>query len=154
MRAEFTNQAADVAQASAICFQVDNRGEHRVMLVGSLRNGRWGLPKRHVGNDEDTVRAAAREAFEEAGIVGMVSCDVFGTYLYFKDSTGLRYRVTVHLLRVERRLNDFPESGIRRSHWCFIDDAIDLVSQPDLRNILERFRDSISNDPAIGAMNA
>lgn len=124
------------------------------MLVGSLRNGRWGLPKGHVEDGEQTFQAAAREAFEEAGVSGDLTKEVFGTYLYSKDSTALRYHVSVHLLRLASRAKVFPESGIRRTQWFSIEAAINLAAQPGLKSILERFKISHSNHLAMGATDA
>lgn len=39
---------ANVAQAGAICYRRDKKGRLEVPLVGSRRNGRWGVPKGHV----------------------------------------------------------------------------------------------------------
>lgn len=59
-----------VDQAGALCLRVSPGGEPQILLVGSRRNGRWGLPKGHVEPGETSHEAAARVAFEEAGIRG------------------------------------------------------------------------------------
>ncbi|WP_237361717.1 NUDIX hydrolase [Rhizobium gallicum] len=88
----------DVHQAGAVCLRRDRKGQIRVLLVGSRRSGRWGLPKGHIEPGENSRAAAQREAFEEAGVTGLVSDEVFGTFTYFKDGSRNRYRVKVHLL--------------------------------------------------------
>ncbi|MGM4986152.1 NUDIX hydrolase [Rhizobium sp. 11_C7_N12_5] len=150
MRAEFVKEAPDVQQAAVICFRIKGRGKLQVMLVGSLRNGRWGLPKGHLEAGEQSFAAAGREAFEEAGVSGELSKEVFGTYSYSKDSTGLRYHVSVHILRLVSRAKDFPESGMTKTQWFSIGRAINLVAQPGLKIILERFQNCYAEDLAVG----
>lgn len=50
--------------------------EGRVVLVSSQSSGRWILPKGGWELDEEANEAAAREAFEEAGVLGHI-----GTYV-------------------------------------------------------------------------
>lgn len=149
MRAEFVKEAPDVQQAAVICFRIGGPGKLQVMLVGSRQNGRWGLPKGHVEAGGQSFEAAGREAFEEAGVSGELSKEVFGIYSYSKDSTGLRYLVSVHILRLVSRAKDFPESGLRKTQWFSIEQAINLVAQLGLRIILERFQNSYAEDLAI-----
>lgn len=71
-----------------------------VLLVGSLRDGRWGLPKGRIEADEKKSKAAAeREAFEEAGVLGVADPEPLGSFFYFKDPTPQRYMVAVKCIR-------------------------------------------------------
>jgi len=72
--------ALEVQQAGAICWRHDKKDLEPILLVGSKRNGRWGLPNGHVDPGETTDAAAAREAFEEAGVSGSVERTVFGSF--------------------------------------------------------------------------
>jgi 8-oxo-dGTP pyrophosphatase MutT (NUDIX family) len=76
-----------IEQAGALCFRVSSKGEQQVLLVGSHRNGRWGLPKGHIDPGEPSHEAAAREAYEEAGIRGDISDAIAGSFVYSKDSS-------------------------------------------------------------------
>jgi len=135
-----TADIEDIEQAGAICIRQRKSGERQVLLVGSLRNGRWGLPKGHIEPNESTMAAAEREAFEEAGVRGSTSSRPFGTFLYFKDSSTRRYRVTVHLLQVTTLSKSFPERNVRKSKWFSIDEASREASQPGLRTLLQLLR--------------
>ncbi|WP_307146621.1 NUDIX hydrolase [Rhizobium tibeticum] len=86
--------ARDVRQAGAICYRRNKNGDLRILLVGSRRNGRWGVPKGHLDPGETTAAAALREAFEEAGVEGSVDPDVFGSFSYRKEvhPIGIRSR--------------------------------------------------------------
>jgi 8-oxo-dGTP pyrophosphatase MutT (NUDIX family) len=71
-----------IEQAGALCLSVAPKGEQQVLLVGSHRNGRWGLPKGLIDPGEPSHEAAAREAYEEAGIRGEVSDAIAGSFVY------------------------------------------------------------------------
>ncbi|TCU15386.1 NUDIX hydrolase [Rhizobium sullae] len=132
--------ARDVRQAGAICYRRNKNGDLRILLVGSRRNGRWGVPKGHLDPGETTAAAALREAFEEAGVEGSVDPDVFGSFSYRKDSTPHRYSVSVHLLEVSRMTTEFPEKAMRKQKWFPPKIAIRDVAQPGLRTLLQRLR--------------
>ena len=126
-----------VEQAGAICYRPSRCGkEVDVLLVTSCRNGAWGIPKGHVERGETTYAAAAREAFEEAGVSGIVRTDVAGSYAYRKDGCASMYRVDVHLVAVEKTALEYPEKHLRGARWVPASVAADGVRQPELRAIL------------------
>lgn len=108
-----TTSARDIQQAGAICYRRNEKKELSILLVGSRRSGRWGVPKGHLDPGETSHLAAGRESFEEAGVVGAVNREVFGTFYYTKDSSPHRYQVAVHLLEVSELLANFPEKAVR-----------------------------------------
>ncbi|MHC2296290.1 NUDIX hydrolase [Rhizobium mongolense] len=128
----------DVHQAGAVCLRRDRKGQIRVLLVGSRRSGRWGLPKGHIEPGENSRSAAQREAFEEAGVTGVVSDEVFGTFTYFKDGSRNRYRVKVHLLEALSVAESFPEKSIRKTRWFSMKGAIREAAQPGLQKLLQK----------------
>ncbi|QND17664.1 NUDIX hydrolase (plasmid) [Rhizobium leguminosarum bv. trifolii] len=124
-------------QAGALCLRVSSNGELQVLLVGSRRNGRWGLPKGHIDPGESSHEAAAREAFEEAGIRGEVSDAIVGSFVYSKDSSPNRYRVIVHRLAVSSIDETYPEQGVRARQWFMLSDAANVLSHEGLRDLLQ-----------------
>lgn len=128
----------DIEQAGAICIRRSRKGALRVLLVGSKRNGRWGVPKGHIEPGETSSVAAEREAFEEAGLRGEVAVSPLGAFTYFKDSSVRRYRVLVHVMTVQSRAKLFPEKNIRRSRWFSIEEAVAKANQPGLQELLQR----------------
>ncbi|MFK4771369.1 NUDIX domain-containing protein [Rhizobium sp. ZW T2_16] len=56
------------------------------------------MPKGHIEPGESSHKAAAQEAYEEAGVRGEISQTVVGSFFYSKDSSPNRYRVIVHRL--------------------------------------------------------
>ncbi|NKQ69751.1 DNA mismatch repair protein MutT [Rhizobium sp. UPM1132] len=128
----------DVPQAGAICYRRNAKGHLEVLLVGSRRNGRWGVPKGHIESGESSSAGALREAYEEAGIIGDVESTPVGSFSYQKDSSTNRYTVTVHLLKVAKSALVFPERGLRKTQWFLLKDAIREAAQPGLRTLLSR----------------
>jgi len=118
-----------IEQAGAICLRkAGGREKVEVLLIGSLRNGRWGIPKGHVEPGETSRQAAEREAFEEAGIIGTAMERVVGSFVYTKDRTLLRYRVAVHLVHVKK--------DRRKIKWVPIDVGSQEVGQTSLGQII------------------
>ncbi|MGV3548771.1 NUDIX hydrolase [Rhizobium sp.] len=136
-RLQATAAGIPVAQASAICISRSQGGRLQVMLIRSLRTGRWGLPKGGIEFGETSATAAEREAFEEAGVLGSAHGQPIGHYAYRKDHSLNRYQVAVHLLATDRTLDLYPEQGIRERGWFSIAVAVKLVARPELCRMLE-----------------
>ncbi len=83
-----------------------------VVLVTSRETGRWVLPKGWAEKRLTGPELAAKEAFEEAGLVGQVATQPLGTYSYQKrmpkDRT-VSCDVQVFPMQVEQLLDDWPE---------------------------------------------
>ncbi len=133
---------ADIPQAGAICLRRSPKGTVRILLVGSMRNGRWGLPKGHIEADETSPETALREAFEEAGVRGSVASEPFGSFTYVKDSAIRRYSVTAHIVEVRSIARSFPEKASRRTRWFPLDEAAAKAGEPGLRRLLESLQSS------------
>jgi 8-oxo-dGTP pyrophosphatase MutT (NUDIX family) len=131
-----TVSGRDVVQAGALCYRRNENGGVEILFVGSRRNGRWGIPKGHVEGGEVSSNAALREAFEEAGVAGVVDKTVFGTFSYRKDNSPNQYHVAVHLLKVSRIADKFPEKDVRKTQWFPLETALREAAQPGLRMLL------------------
>ena len=87
------------------------------MLITSRDTGRWVIPKGWPAEREAAWDCAAREAREEAGLVGEIQKRPVGSYHYKKllDS-GLPVWCTVEVfaLAVTDRLESWPEQGRAR----------------------------------------
>ncbi len=111
------------------------------MLVTSRETGRWVLPKGWTEEGLAPHELAAKEAFEEGGMVGEVAPEAVGTYGYAKRLSGNRSvpcRVDVFPLRVERLLDDWPERHQRERRWFTPVEAAAAVDEADLAAILLR----------------
>ncbi len=88
---------------AAVCYRV-REGEPEFLLVRT-RNGHWTFPKGRVGQDATNAHAAAREAYEEAGVRGSVDSTPFFSYRHCKPGRlGSRRQVVLvdaHLCKVK-----------------------------------------------------
>jgi 8-oxo-dGTP pyrophosphatase MutT (NUDIX family) len=127
-------------QFAALPFRTDADGV-QVLLVTSRDTGRWVIPKGWPMKNRRPHRAAAIEAFEEAGVVGKAEKAPLGTYDYDKRmGTGdIPCRVTVFPLPVVRLEDEWPEKAERRRAWHSVAEASGLVDEPQLQEILRNF---------------
>jgi 8-oxo-dGTP pyrophosphatase MutT (NUDIX family) len=125
-----------IRQAGAICYRWNDKvGLVETLLIASLRNGRWGIPKGHVEIGETTRQAARREAFEEAGVRGSVDKDVFGAFTYSKEGNPKQFYVSVHLLAVRELADNFPEKQVRKIRWVPVSIAMQDTWQSGLNGL-------------------
>lgn len=108
----------------------------RVCLVTSRSGRRWVLPKGRIDPGHTPGQAAAIEAWEEAGLVGVLDPEPAGEFVYEKYDRG--YHVLVFRMTVAQVHDDWPERGMRRRAWVSADEAAEWVDEPGLREILRR----------------
>ena len=128
------------AQIAALCWRF-NKGRVQVLLVTSRETRRWVLPKGWPITGLIPAAAAAREAWEEAGVEGKVCATAIGSYTYDKilpNRDALACAVAVFPLRVEFLKSHFPEQKERRRKWFSAEDASHLVAEPELADLLTR----------------
>jgi 8-oxo-dGTP pyrophosphatase MutT (NUDIX family) len=129
----------ELHQIAAIPFRRNEKGVPEVMLVTSRETRRWTIPKGWPMKGLKDHKAAAREAFEEAGVVGKTAKDPIGTYLYWKRRE--RHfdlcRVAVYVLNVKREVAEWPEQSERKRRWFDIREAASKVLEPELMNLLQ-----------------
>ena len=116
-----------------------------VLLITSLNSKRWILPKGWPEPELGPAENAAREAFEEAGVMGTISAQPIGSYHYLKerkDGGGIPCRVEVFALEVTKQLDDWPEKGSRQLAWLPLGQAAARVAEPSLRQMLKDFSKS------------
>ncbi|MDL2400275.1 NUDIX hydrolase [Rhizobium mayense] len=130
-----------VAQAAAICLTASAPDAPHVVLVRSRRTGRWGLPKGGIEPGEVSSWAAQREAFEEAGVTGIVCSRPIGHFAYEKEGSCTRYEVAVHVLLNDLLANHYPEQQMRERGYFPLAEAIDLITHPQVRRILAMLMD-------------
>lgn len=129
-----------VLQVAALCL---DPATGRVLLITSRGTGRWIIPKGWPMTGRSAAGAALREAWEEAGVEGEAEPEPVGFYGYDKrQGRGLSVpiRVQVHLIRVDRLADDFPEAGQRKRAWFSPAEAAGLVGETGLASLLRDFR--------------
>ena len=122
-----------VEQSGVIPYRIIN-GQIEVMLITSSGSKRWVIPKGLIEPNMTPEDSAAKEAWEEAGVLGQVFPNLIGTYEYYKS--GCTWQVDVFLLQVETIVENWPEAYKRKRQWVSIPKAIKRVDEPDLKLIL------------------
>lgn len=129
-------------QSAALPYRRNAAGALEVLLVTSRRRGRWILPKGDVQRGMRPHTSAAHEAFEEAGLLGLIESTPVGEYRQRKlREEGQLRELVIHAypLFVNTQLKSWPEMAIRRRRWMTIDEAIEAVRDRDLRTLLVAF---------------
>jgi uncharacterized protein len=129
-------------QIAALPYRVAADGQVSIMLVTSRETRRWVIPKGNLMKGLTQPEAAAREAFEEAGLHGIVDPLPAGTYHYDKrrrNGTTRPVLVTVYPLAVSSQADRWPEQGERMARWCTPGEAAALVEEPELSSLLAGF---------------
>jgi 8-oxo-dGTP pyrophosphatase MutT (NUDIX family) len=121
--------AAVVRQAGAIPV----RGG-QVCVVSSRSGKRWVVPKGWIEPGKTAGEIALQEAWEEAGLIGVLRPEPAGSYLYDKD--GRTFHVIVFVMEVTEASETWPESGVRERCWVTPSQAIGRIEDPGLRDIL------------------
>jgi 8-oxo-dGTP pyrophosphatase MutT (NUDIX family) len=111
------------------------------MLVTSRDTRRWIIPKGWPKKGKSPHHSAAREAFEEAGVVGAVGRRSVGSFSYekrLKDGGSVECEVRVFPLQVKRQNKQWPEMQERKVRWLSASEAAAKVKEPMLSAIIRR----------------
>ena len=129
---------------AAVCYRV--RGKELEFLLVRTRNGHWTFPKGRVDQDATNADAAAREAYEEAGVKGSVDSVPFFCYRHCKPrQLGSRRQVILvdaHLCKVKHLAPPLEE--YRDPTW---------FSVPKAKRRLRKFRTSEFAAEVVGVID-
>jgi 8-oxo-dGTP pyrophosphatase MutT (NUDIX family) len=106
----------------------------QVCVVTSRSGKRWVVPKGCLEPGKTAGEIALQEAWEEAGLVGVLQPEPVGTYLY--EKAGLTCHVTVFLMRVTDAAGDWPERQVRQRTWLTFAQAQQRIEDPGLRELI------------------
>jgi 8-oxo-dGTP pyrophosphatase MutT (NUDIX family) len=106
----------------------------RVGLVTSSSGNRWVVPKGHLEPDKTAGQVALQEAWEEAGLVGVLRPEPVGSYLYRKFNNV--YHVLVFVMDVTEAAADWPERNLRERAWLEPAEAVGRVQESGLRELI------------------
>jgi 8-oxo-dGTP pyrophosphatase MutT (NUDIX family) len=118
-------------QASAIPVRAG-----RICLVTSRSGNRLVVPKGCLEQGRTHKQIALQEAWEEAGLIGLLHSRPIGSYRYTK--AGTRFEVVTFLMDVTTVVNDWPESRRRSRHWLRPADAAASVRERELRKLIRK----------------
>lgn len=126
-------------QVGALPFRHGRDGKPKILLVTSRESRRWVIPKGWPMKGRKPFQAAAREAYEEAGLRGAVGKRPLGHYIYqkrLKNLDAVLCQVKVFPLKVRKQLKHFPEENQRELRWFTPAEAAEAVSEPGLAAII------------------
>jgi 8-oxo-dGTP pyrophosphatase MutT (NUDIX family) len=134
-------QSAKRLQYAALPYRVSAGSRTEIMLITSRETRRWIIPKGWPQKDRAPHRCAAREAFEEAGVVGAVGRRSIGSFSHtkrMKDGGVVACKVLVFPLKVNRQDKEWPEKQERQVKWLTAKQAARTVKHPKLSEIISR----------------
>jgi 8-oxo-dGTP pyrophosphatase MutT (NUDIX family) len=121
--------AGTMQQAAAIPVRMG-----QVCLVSSSSGKRWVVPKGMLEPGKTASEIALQEAWEEAGLSGVLRPEPVGSYLY--DKNGLTCHVLVFLLHVTQIAGHWPEEAVRERVWVSPAQAVARIEERGLREVL------------------
>ncbi len=128
-------------QSAALCYRI-KCGAPEILLITTRRAQRWIIPKGWLINGLSAPETAAREAWEEAGVLGKCGTESLGRFAYVKkrsNNASALCLVDVFPLYVQQMETRFPEAGKRRRKWYSPEKASAKVSSPELAALLDGF---------------
>ena len=133
-------------QYAALPYRQRQDGEIQIRLITSRETRRWVIPKGWPMKGLSPSKAAAREAYEEAGLLGAISSEPLGLYSYDKRLTlqTVPCDVMVFPLKVKRYVKKWPERSERFGFWFSVESAAAAVQEEDLRTIILAFGDQMA----------
>jgi 8-oxo-dGTP pyrophosphatase MutT (NUDIX family) len=114
----------------------------RVCLVLASSGKRWITPKGHIERGQTAAETALQEAWEEAGLVGVLKKKPVGTYRYAKR--GQVFHVKVFFMQVTKVANQWPEEKRRQRRWVKRDRILAHLTDPGLCRLIRRVIDKRS----------
>jgi 8-oxo-dGTP pyrophosphatase MutT (NUDIX family) len=137
-------KSRSVRQVAALPF-IETASRIEILLVTSRRSGRWIVPKGWPSGALSMPEAAAREAEEEAGVLGDIHSEPLGTYRFSKRM-GAGYEIDcevyVYPLAVTLHCMDWREKDQRTVRWTDLPEAYGLVADKGLVRLLRDLADT------------
>jgi hypothetical protein len=129
-------------QYGALPYRVGHHGIE-VMLITSRETHRWVIPKGWPMGGKKPHRVAEIEAFQEAGVKGVIAKKPIGTYPYPKVLPHGEERlcfIEVYPLRVTLETRKWRERAERQRAWFRAEEAAGLVDEGGLALIIDDWR--------------
>lgn len=113
-----------------------------ILMITSRRTKRWTVPKGHIEPGMNPMTSAAKEAIEEAGILGELSPMVAGTM--YLNKRGQNYAVVLFPMLVSELLEHWPEMYQRRRKWFNLNKAVKVTGYPQLHAPLTKLPELVA----------
>ncbi len=129
-------------EQSAVIPFITKKGITEIVLITSSSSKNWVIPKGGIERWMTPEKSAAKEALEEAGVIGVVSETMVAEYEYTKY--GNPCHVGVYSLAVSKVLANWAEMNKRDRRIVEVDKAIRLIKK-EQKAVLEAFQKNIQS---------
>jgi len=106
----------------------------QVCLVSSRSGKRWVVPEGNLEPGKTAGEVALQEAWEEAGLLGLLGPEPVGSYVYEKD--GFLCYVLVFHMSVTDEVDNYPEVHLRQRAWLPVPQALARIEEVGLRDVI------------------
>jgi 8-oxo-dGTP pyrophosphatase MutT (NUDIX family) len=111
--------------SGVVPYRLGRDGPPELLLVTSSGGARWIVPKGHIEPGLTPRASAVKEAFEEAGAIGIVGDRPIARV--HDRKAGAPCIVDLYAMEVAMTAEDWPERGRRRRRWVSAEEAAVLV---------------------------
>ncbi|MCW8963637.1 MAG: NUDIX hydrolase [Gammaproteobacteria bacterium] len=122
-----------------------NGGILEVLLITSRRKKQWIIPKGIKEPHLSPQHSAAKEAFEEAGLVGKVSHLPIGSYKH-QRWCNTTCTVKVYCMKVQK-MHDKWDEPWRKRKWVPFHTLPDRIQKPELLRVVLKLPDFLQDKP-------
>lgn len=136
-----------IFQVGALPFRIEDSGEIEFLVITTRETRRIVFPKGWPIVNLPDHKAAALEAWEEAGVEGRVATVACGSYRYWKRLKRgfVPVQVAMFPLCVLTEKRSWPEQDQRERRWVSSAQARLLVDEPGLVTVLDDFVNQFSS---------
>lgn len=131
-------------QVAALPYRRSAEGQLEVLLVTTKFTRRFIIPKGWPAEGRKDAKSAAKEAEQEAGVLGDVEESPFARYSYLKkiEHEYVSVSVDVFALKVTGQIDEWRERDCRFTRWLSADEAALLTDEPELIPLIRSFAQS------------
>lgn len=130
----------DFFKSCVIPFRITS-GELELLMITSIKKRKWIFPKGFIEFNLSPFESAKKEAYEEAGVIGENETVELGTFVLKKNNSIAL--VKVFSMEVTKELKDYPEKEMRKRKWFNFDEAINSVSNDDLKVLIAKLKSKV-----------
>jgi len=132
----------DFEQSAIIPYKIEE-GELQILLITSIRQKKWIVPKGFIEFNLSPFESAKKEAFEEAGVIG--TNETFELGAFNLNKYGGLTKIIVYSMEVEKYRDNYPEKNLRKRKWFSAKEAIETVSIPEVGEMIKTLEEKIEN---------
>lgn len=127
-------------QSAVVPYRRQN-GELEILLITSIKKGKWIIPKGYIEYNLSAFESAKKEALEEAGVLGTNETIELGSYEVNK--TDGRRHIKVFAMEVIKILEDYPDKALRKRKWVNLSEAARTISSAEISPLILSLKDKI-----------